>query len=120
MAEELSFEEALTGLERIVQTLEAGGLTLEEAISLFEEGMRLAKICNQRLDAAELRISQLQTAYKEETLDKGDSPRCRLTFISTLSTHPIAQQPWSRSSLAASRSASTASPSPITTQFLVP
>jgi len=71
MAEELSFEEALSRLESIVQSLEAGGLVLEEAVSLFEEGMRLAKVCNQRLDAAELKISQLQTAIEDE--DKGES-----------------------------------------------
>lgn len=66
MAEELSFEEALSRLESIVQALEAGGLVLEEAVSLFEEGMRLAKVCNQRLDAAELKISQLQTTVEDE------------------------------------------------------
>ncbi len=74
MAEELSFEEGLNRLEKIVQTLEAGGLTLEEAISLFEEGMRLAKICSQRLDAAELKLSQLQTAFEKEIENKGESP----------------------------------------------
>ena len=74
MAEELSFEEGLNRLEKIVQTLETGGLSLEEAISLFEEGMQLARICNQRLDAAELKISQLQTAFEKEMEDKGDSP----------------------------------------------
>lgn len=74
MAEGLSFEEALNRLEKIVQTLEAGGLTLEEAISLFEEGMQLAKICNERLNAAELKITQLQTAFDEEIENKGESP----------------------------------------------
>jgi len=67
MAEELSFEQALDRLEIIVRTLEAGGLALEEAISLFEEGMQLARTCNQRLDAAELKITQLQTAFEQET-----------------------------------------------------
>lgn len=71
MAEELSFEEALSRLESIVQALEAGGLVLEETVSLFEEGMRLAKVCNQRLDAAELKISQLQTTIEDE--NKGES-----------------------------------------------
>ena len=71
MAEELSFEEALSRLESIVQALEAGGLVLEEAVSLFEEGMRLAKVCNQRLDAAELKISELQTTVDDE--NKGES-----------------------------------------------
>ncbi|GAG26076.1 unnamed protein product, partial [marine sediment metagenome] len=63
MDEQLSFEEALSRLDKIVQALEAGGLKLEEALALFEEGMELAKICNERLNSAELKISQLQTAY---------------------------------------------------------
>ena len=61
---ELSFEEAFTKLEKTVQALEAGGLILEESLALFEEGMRLAKLCNERLDAAELRISRLR--FEEE------------------------------------------------------
>jgi len=74
MDEQLSFEEALSRLEKIVQTLEAGGLRLEEAVALFEEGMGLAKICNERLNAAELKISHLQTAFEQELEGKGESP----------------------------------------------
>ena len=74
MAEEFSFEEGLNRLEKIVQTLEAGGLALEDAIALFEEGMQLAKICSQRLDTAELKISQLQTTIEQETEDEDKTP----------------------------------------------
>jgi len=74
MDEGLSFEEALSRLDKIVQTLEAGGLTLEEAIALFEEGMGLARICSQRLDAAELSISQLQTAFEQRLEGEGEAP----------------------------------------------
>jgi exodeoxyribonuclease VII small subunit len=74
MDEQLSFEEALSRLDKIVQALEAGGLKLEEAVALFEEGMVLAKICNERLNSAELKISQLQTAYEQELESKGESP----------------------------------------------
>ena len=73
MDEQLSFEEALSRLEKIVQALEAGGLKLEESISLFEEGMGLAKICNERLNAAELKISQLQTAFEQEPESRGET-----------------------------------------------
>jgi len=73
MDEQLSFEEALSKLEKTVQALEAGGLKLEEAISLFEEGMGLAKICNERLNAAELKISQLQTAFEQELESRGET-----------------------------------------------
>jgi exodeoxyribonuclease VII small subunit len=74
VAEEFSFEEGLNRLEKIVQTLEAGGLALEDAIALFEEGMQLAKICSQRLDTAELKISQLQTTIEQETEDEDKTP----------------------------------------------
>jgi len=74
VAEECSFEEGLNRLEKIVQTLETGGLSLEEAIALFEEGMQLAKICSQLLDTAELKISQLQTTVEQETEDEDKTP----------------------------------------------
>jgi len=73
MDERLSFEEALNRLDKIVQTLEAGGLTLEEAIALFEEGMGLARICSERLDAAELKITQLQTAFEQKLESDGEA-----------------------------------------------
>jgi len=67
MAEkELTFEEAFKKLEEAVQKLEQGGLTLEQAIAIYEEGIRLARICNERLDAAELKITQLQSLGKGE------------------------------------------------------
>lgn len=56
---ELSFEQAFAALETTVGKLESGGLTLEQAVALYEEGMRLAKLCGQQLDAAELRVSRL-------------------------------------------------------------
>ncbi len=57
------FEQAFQKLEETAQALERGGLTLAQATSLYEEGMRLAKLCTQRLDAAELKITELQNAF---------------------------------------------------------
>jgi exodeoxyribonuclease VII small subunit len=57
--ENLSFEEAFTELEEVVQQLEAGDLTLDQAMALFERGTALAAHCNARLDTAELRVQQL-------------------------------------------------------------
>ena len=54
-----TFEEQLTALERVVEQLERGELTLEESVKLFEEGVRLSKACKQELDAAEGRIEIL-------------------------------------------------------------
>jgi exodeoxyribonuclease VII small subunit len=59
---ELSFEQAFDALETTVGKLESGGLALEQAVALYEEGMRLAKLCGQRLDAAELRVSRLASS----------------------------------------------------------
>ena len=61
-----SFEEALAMLDEVVQALEAGGLPLAEATRLYEKGMRLARICSEMLAAAELKVTQIQTAYGEQ------------------------------------------------------
>jgi len=57
--DDLSFEAAYNELEATVQRLETGELTLEEAIALYERGMRLAQRCTEALDAAELQVQQL-------------------------------------------------------------
>lgn len=57
--EELDFEAAYQRLEETVRILERGELPLSELVAVYEEGVRLAVRCNQLLDAAELRISQI-------------------------------------------------------------
>ena len=57
--EKLTFEQALTELEGLVKKLEAGGLALEDSLTLFERGQALASHCNTQLDEAELRIKVL-------------------------------------------------------------
>ena len=60
MSEEISFEEALIKLEDVVSQLEQGDvLTLDESLQAFEEGIRLTRLCREKLDAAELRVQQL-------------------------------------------------------------
>lgn len=53
------FEIALNRLEEIVETLERGDLSLDESLSLFEEGMRMSKICSEKLNAARERLLKL-------------------------------------------------------------
>ncbi len=62
---EFSFEEAYKKLEQTVEELGGGGLTLERATVLYEEGMKLVQVCNQLLTAAELRVTQLKDSYSE-------------------------------------------------------
>jgi exodeoxyribonuclease VII small subunit len=54
-----SFEAAIKRLTEIVQVLERGDLPLEESLRLFEEGVRLSRLSQERLDAAEKRVEQL-------------------------------------------------------------
>ncbi len=73
-----SFEEAFAQLERTVQALDAGGLTLEQATDLFGEGMRLAKVCHDMLDATELKVRQLQVNFGQQIrlIDGGGNGPC--------------------------------------------
>jgi exodeoxyribonuclease VII small subunit len=59
---DLSFEQLFADLEGTVQKLEAGNLTLDESLALYERGMQLARTCNERLDRAELRLRELAPA----------------------------------------------------------
>jgi exodeoxyribonuclease VII small subunit len=60
--EALSFEEAFDQLQSAVGQLEGGDLTLEQAIALYERGMRLAQHCSDLLDTAGLQVQQLGVA----------------------------------------------------------
>ena len=59
---ELTFEKAFEQLEEAVQRLEAGDLSLAEALSLFEQGNQLAQHCEKQLNDAQLRVSQIVSA----------------------------------------------------------
>ncbi len=53
------FEDALGKLEKVVSRLEEGDIPLEESLKLFEEGIRLSRFCNQKLEEAEKRVEIL-------------------------------------------------------------
>lgn len=57
--EELSFEELMKRLEEVTNKLEKEELNLDESVTLFEEGMKLSKKCNETLENAEKRITIL-------------------------------------------------------------
>ena len=64
--EDLSFEEALALLDETVDALESGSLTLAQSMAMYERGMKLARVCNEMLTAAEMRITRIRTAYGEQ------------------------------------------------------
>jgi exodeoxyribonuclease VII small subunit len=61
------FEAVYKRLEETVSKLEQGNLTLEESIALYEEGMKLAKRCQEQLQKAEQRITRLQETFSGGT-----------------------------------------------------
>jgi exodeoxyribonuclease VII small subunit len=72
------FEEALQKLEAIVTQMEEGDLPLEETLKAFEEGVRLARFCANKLDEAERKVEKLMrdqagklqtTSFSEEEDD---------------------------------------------------
>jgi len=67
--ESLAFEAAFTQLEEIVGKLEAGDLPLDEALTLFEQGQRLAVYCSAKLDEAELKVQKLSASGAVEPFD---------------------------------------------------
>ena len=57
--EKKKFEEAVGELERVVEQLESGELSLEDSLAAFENGVRLVKLCNQKLTEVERKIELL-------------------------------------------------------------
>lgn len=58
-APQANFEQAMSRLEEIVEKMESGDLTLEDLIVRYEEGMKLVKVCQERLASAEERIEMI-------------------------------------------------------------
>src|SRR5687767_8551204 len=61
--EDEAFEALYKRLEDAVSKLEQGGLTLEQSLALYEDGMQLARRCQELLQNAELRITRLQESF---------------------------------------------------------
>ena len=71
-ADRLPYEQARDELTDVVKRLEAGGLTLEQSLDLWERGERLAAICEEWLEGARARLA---AAAADRKADQGDPPR---------------------------------------------
>lgn len=56
---EMKFEDALKKLEKIVEDLEGGSLSLDDALNKYEEGIKLSKLCAKRLEVAKKKVEIL-------------------------------------------------------------
>ena len=63
---EIAFEEAVEKLESIVQEMESDELPLETMLVRYEQGARLVKVCEEKLQSAESRITQLEEKLEGE------------------------------------------------------
>lgn len=68
----VTLEEALERLEQITRSLEAGEIELDESLSLYEEGIRLVRLAEEAIRAAELRIERLNV---DGSLSRIEPPR---------------------------------------------
>jgi exodeoxyribonuclease VII small subunit len=65
-AEALSYEQARDKLAAVVKRLEAGGLTLEQSLELWERGERLAAVCGEWLDGARARLAAAMAKHDDD------------------------------------------------------
>jgi len=65
-----TFEQSMKKLEQIVQKLESGDLPLEEAMQKFEEGIKLSRLCSEKLDETEKKTTLLLQDEKGNVSEK--------------------------------------------------
>ena len=63
---EIKFEKAMTRLESIVEELERGDLNIDKSLEIFEEGIKMSRICSKKLGEAEAKIEKLTKGKKGE------------------------------------------------------
>lgn len=80
----LNFEGAMDRLEEIVEQMESGKMMLEELIVRYEEGMKLVKVCQERLSSAEQRIEIITRNHAGKPVVKEFEPAAEKEVSSNL------------------------------------
>ena len=63
---EMKFEKAMSRLEKIVEELERGDLDIDKSLEIFEEGIKMSRVCSKKLNEAEAKIEKLTKSKKGE------------------------------------------------------
>ena len=71
----LSFEEAFLRLNEMAESLDDGGFSLADVTARYEEGMNLVRRCNQLLDEAELKITNLKDSFSSNSDEEEWEPQ---------------------------------------------
>jgi exodeoxyribonuclease VII small subunit len=72
--ENMSFEEAMKRLDEITEELSREGVSLDRSLALYEEGVKLARVCNEKLEDTERKIKMLQISQSGEVSEKDFIP----------------------------------------------
>ena len=65
---EIKFEKAMTRLENIVEELERGDLDIDKSLEIFEEGIKMSRLCSKKLNEAESKIEKLSKGEKGDLI----------------------------------------------------
>lgn len=68
--EKMTFETAIAELEKIVEEMEKGNLSLERSLELYEKGVKYTAFCKNELTKAQLKLEELTSAKKAENEEK--------------------------------------------------
>ena len=67
---EVKFEKAIQRLEKIVDDLEKGELDIDKSLEIFEEGIKMSRVCSKKLNEAEAKIEKLTRDQKGELVSE--------------------------------------------------
>jgi exodeoxyribonuclease VII small subunit len=67
---EIKFEKAIQRLEKIVDDLETGELDIDKSLEIFEEGIKMSRVCSKKLSEAEAKIEKLTRDQKGELVSE--------------------------------------------------
>jgi exodeoxyribonuclease VII small subunit len=67
---EIKFEKAIQRLEKIVNDLETGELDIDKSLEIFEEGIKMSRVCSKKLNEAEAKIEKLTRNQKGELVEE--------------------------------------------------
>ncbi len=77
MKKNMTFEQAMTRLEEIAQTLETGDIAIEDSIKFYEEGIRLIRFCEGKLNEAQKKVRKLSRSaegdFETQPLDEAET-----------------------------------------------
>mgnify|MGYP001410442388 FL=1 len=72
--EKLTFEEAMKELELLVDSLEKGDISLDEAIAAYDRGSQLKDLCQKKLNEAKMKVETIQSSDNIDTIREKSSP----------------------------------------------